>query len=193
MQFSDLDLSKSYTYADYLLWEMKERVEIIKGKIFKMSPAPSMVHQRISSRMHNMLYNYFQSESCDVFSAPFDVRLVRKGKNDEEITTVVQPDICVVCDKNKLDQRGCVGAPDLVVEILSPSNSKKEMKEKFEVYEESGVKEYWLVNFVDKNVICYALKDRQYYGLKPFIEDEILTSTIFEGMEIDLSKVFKEG
>jgi Uma2 family endonuclease len=127
-----------------------------------------------------------------VFSAPFDVRLTRKAKaSHEEITTVVQPDLCVICDLSKLDERGCLGAPDLVIEILSSGNSKKEMREKFEVYQESGVREYWLVNPTDENVIIYTLNEQGIYiGLAPYIAGDMLRSAIFPELLIDLGEVF---
>ena len=193
MQLTDLDFNKTYSYADYLLWKLQERVELIKGRVFKMSPAPSMQHQRVSQRLNKLLLVKLEEKQCEAFTAPFDVRLPKKETSDEKTYTVVQPDLCVICDKSKLDARGCVGAPDLVIEILSPGNSKKEMKEKFEVYEESGVREYWLVNLFDKNVICYILKDGKYYGLPPFVEDDIMTSTIFPDLKIDLMATFKES
>ena len=130
MQFSDLDLDKTYTYADYLKWTFDERLELIKGKIFSMSPAPAEIHQRISTIVGNELYNNLKGKPYQVYSAPFDVRLILKSKKPKEIITVLQPDICVICDLNKIDERGCIGAPDIVVEILSPSNNKKELKNK---------------------------------------------------------------
>jgi len=120
------------------------------------------------------------------------VRLSREKKSDEKSITVVQPDLCVICDLDKIDDRGCNGAPDLVVEILSPGNSRKEMHEKFEVYEEAGVKEYWLVNPLDKNAIIYTLKnDLEFVGHKPFIESDHLNSVIFPDLRIDLAEVFR--
>lgn len=138
MELSDLDPDKRYTYADYLLWELKERVELIRGKLFKMSPAPSRKHQEVVHALVLSFGLYFKGKSCNVYEAPFDVRLPKSTGGVEATYTVVQPDICVVCDRSKLDKRGCVGAPDLVIEILSPGNTKKEMREKFEVYQESG-------------------------------------------------------
>ena len=112
-----------YTYADYLMWKIKDRVEILKGKIFKMSPAPAISHQSISFNLSGLLFMYFHNKPCKVFASPFDV--VLKNKNGKE-DTVVQPDLCVVCDPEKLaDGKRCQGAPDLIIEILSPGNSKK--------------------------------------------------------------------
>lgn len=136
----------NYTYADYLKWKISERVELFRGQILKLA-APNTSHQTISGNLHFQLKTFLQNKSCRVFSAPFDVRLpIQNRKKDNEVTTVVQPDLCVICDPEKLDARGCCGAPDLVIEILSPGNSTTEVQIKFEVYEEAGVKEYWLVN-----------------------------------------------
>ncbi|MEQ9299747.1 MAG: Uma2 family endonuclease [Cyclobacteriaceae bacterium] len=189
---NELDLSKAYSYADYLNWRFQERVELIRGKIFKMSPAPSRIHQQVSIALSSMVWHHFKNQRCEVFEAPFDVRLNRTKQSDKKSITVVQPDLCVICDPDKIDERGCNGAPDLVVEILSPGNSKKEMKEKFEVYEETGVREYWLVNPLDKNVIIYTLSHNGLYqGQKPVLEDENLTSYIFPEMSIPLDEVFR--
>lgn len=188
-----LDLNGTYTYADYLLWRIDERLELIKGKIFKMSPAPSLVHQRISTQLQGTLFNYLKGSSCDLFSAPFDVRLYNDKKSKlafKDIFTVVQPDLCVICDENKLDEKGCSGAPDLVIEILSPGNSKKEMNEKFDLYEETGVREYWLVEPSESAVYIYVLNESgKYIGLKPVTA--ILQSSIFPDLKINLEEIFE--
>lgn len=189
---NQLDLDGTYTYADYLLWRIEERLELIKGKIFKMSPAPSLAHQRISTQLQGTLFNFLKARSCDLFSAPFDVRLYNDKKSKDanrQIYTVVQPDLCVVCDTSKLDQRGCLGAPDLIIEILSPGNSSKEMNEKFDLYEESGVREYWLVEPAENAVWVYVLNEEgKYIGLKP--TTTILKSSIFPDLVIDLKEIF---
>src|ERR1700749_3483027 len=118
MELASLDLNSSYTYADYLKWTFIERVELIKGKLFKMNPAPNRMHQGLSGHLFNALYNYLKGSKCKAYSAPFDVRLPGKSKDDNYIITVLQPDICVICDNSKLDLKGCAGAPDIVVEIL---------------------------------------------------------------------------
>ena len=155
---NDLDLNKTYSYADYLTWQFQEKLELIKGKIFKMSPAPSTNHQRISRKLTGFMIYAFKNHSCELFIAPFDVRLLDKKKSalDKEIHTVVQPDLCVICDEAKIDERGGIGAPDLVIEILSPGNSNKEMKYKFDLYQEAGVLEYWIVNPADKTFFIYV-------------------------------------
>ena len=193
MTFAELDLNGTYTYADYLKWTFDERLEIIKGKIFPMS-APARIHQRISWRFSFEIQKYLEGKLCEAYSAPFDVRLTPLKKNKtNKVYTVVQPDLCVICDLDKLDDKGCVGAPDLIIEILSPGNSRKEMKEKYEVYQENGVKEYWLVESVDKCVFVYVLNEAGIYiGLQPVTDEDILTSTVFPELQVDLTLVFKD-
>ncbi|GIM60594.1 hypothetical protein CAPN008_06440 [Capnocytophaga canis] len=187
---NQLDLVNGvYTYADYLLWRFEERVELLKGKIFKMSPAPSLKHQQISLNITLFLGNYFKNQKCQLFVAPFDVRLPKKDEKGDNIHTVVQPDLCVICDESKLDERGCIGAPDLIIEILSPGNSKKEMKNKFELYQESGVEEYWIVNPTDENILVNVLEDGKYRILKPVV-DEYITSVKFPKLKIHTSDIF---
>ncbi len=186
--FSDLDLTKTYTYSDYLLWQFSERVELIKGFILKMSPAPSRNHQTISQNLNWKIYNFFQNHNCSVYVAPFDVRLpVKSAKKD---TTVVQPDLCIICDEYKLDDKGCNGAPDLIVEILSPKNSKHDVDTKFNLYQESGVKEYWIVEPEARIVLVYSLINDEYIGSKPFSEGEIVKNPLFTEMKIAVDDVF---
>lgn len=175
-RLDQLDPKGSYSYADYLVWQLKERVEIIKGKIMAMSPAPNRLHQDISLKLTSEFLKVFPNDGCKLYVAPFDVRFPDKNGN---IKTVVQPDLCVICDPNKLDERGCFGAPDLVVEILSPGNSKREMKDKYELYQEQGVSEYWVVRPEEQNIHIYVLKDGQYIGIAPVVEGDIITSIKF--------------
>lgn len=160
---SQLDLSKKYTYADYLTWQIDEFVELIGGKVRRMSPTPRVIHQRLSTRLVGKIYAHLAHSSCEVFHAPFDVRLTKASANgDAQITTVVQPDICVVCDLSKLDDRGSLGAPEWIIEILSPGNLARDTKEKFDLYEENEVSEYWIVSPGDKSVTVYVLQDGRY-------------------------------
>ncbi|MVN21231.1 Uma2 family endonuclease [Mucilaginibacter arboris] len=194
MQFSDLDLSKTYNYADYLQWKFEERVELIKGKIFKMSPAPGSAHQRISRVILVAIDNFLENKTCEVFSAPFDVRLTRKSKNNQDLVTVVQPDVCVICDPSKIDGSGCLGAPDIVVEILSPGNNRKELQNKYEVYEESGVQEYWIVSPQDKTFLKYTLNDiGTYVPSRLLTIGSEVTTPILPGFVLDLEQVFKDN
>lgn len=189
---NQLDLNKTYSYAEYLTWMFQERLELFKGKIFKMSPAPSMYHQKVAGNIHGILWNKFKNHSCNLFVAPFDVRLLdsKKSKKDSDVYTVVQPDLCVICDENKLDSRGAIGAPDLMIEILSPGNSKKEMSHKYELYQEAGVLEYWIVNLVDKTIFIYTLKDGIFIGQQPLIEESKMKSPLFPQLDFTLSELF---
>jgi len=192
--FSQLDLSKTYTYADYLTWRFNERVELIRGWIHKMSPAPHPLHQEVETAISSELYTFFKkNKTCKVYNSPFDVRLlVNKGQKDKEITTVFQPDICVVCGPSKIDNRGCVGAPDLIVEVLSTSTMKKDYNEKFNLYEEKGVKEYWLVNPEMKSVQIFSLENGEYQEFDTLEEkEEIVISKVFPELQFPMNEVFE--
>ena len=188
-----LDFNKVYTYADYLNWQLRERLELLRGKITLMSPALSQYHQEISTNILGFIWENLRGQSCKVFHAPFDVRLARKNEANELVYTVVQPDICVVCDLEKLDGKGCVGAPDLVVEILSPGNSKKEMRDKYELYEEAGVKEYWIVHPEEALVLPFVLNEEGIFiGKQPLTVDQTLRTPLLNGLAIPLKEVFSE-
>ena len=194
MEVNEPDMSYgNYTYADYLKWTIQERFELIKGKVFKMSPAPTSTHQRVSGFVFNKLYNFLQGRPCEVFSAPFDVRLPKRSKDDSQITTVLQPDICVVCDPSKIDERGCLGAPDIVVEILSPGNNKKELDNKYEVYEEAEIKEYWIIHPNEKTFFRYILDTEGKFHPQRLltIGDEVRTE-LLPGFILNLTALFEE-
>ena len=191
MQLSDIDLNKTYSYADYLKWTFEDRLELIKGKVFKMTPAPASKHQRISWVISGELYHFLKDKSCEAYSAPFDVRLPRRnGDGDQQIFTVVQPDVCVICDPAKVDKRGCVGAPDIVVEILSPGNNQTELRNKYEVYEESGVLEYWIISPQDKSFLKYVLVDGRYQATRPLVVGDTITTAILPDFELSVETVF---
>lgn len=187
-----LDLNGVYSYKDYLTWNFQERIELIKGKIFKMSPAPRRIHQEISLKLVLQIGLFLRNKPCKLYDAPFDVRLVNRNTPlDIETYTVVQPDLCVICDESKLDDRGCVGVPDLIVEILSPSTSKKDAKDKFQLYQESGVREYWMVHIEEKLVDVFRLEGEKYQLDKIYtVEDQIDSQTI-KGLRVDLNEVFE--
>jgi len=185
---------KVYTYADYLVSAIKTRFEIIKGKVYKMSPSPSKTHQQILFEFTPIFHRHFKESYCSVFIAPFDVRFPNSEETsfpDDEITSVVQPDLCVVCDEDKLDERGCEGAPDLVIEILSPGNSQKELDKKFRLYEENKVREYWMIHPTDKMLLSYHLEKGKFQGNKPITIDEVVTSHIFPTLSFNLREVFQ--
>ncbi len=182
-----------YTYADYLTWQMEEMVELIKGKIFRQAAAPRVNHQRVSGIVFNSLFNFLKGKKCEVFAAPFDVRLPVKSKKHEDIDTVVQPDICVICDPEKLDELGCVGAPDLIVEILSQGNNSKELRNKYEVYEESGVREYWVIHPNESTLLIYSLVDGKFSPSRLFTIGDTVHSEMIQGFFLDLEEVFREA
>ncbi len=191
-ELSQLDPNRLYTYADYLTWQFTETVELFKGTIFPMA-SPNVRHQKVSWRLTLALGNHFRDKPCQAFAAPFDVRLfdrIKKPKFDGDVYTVVQPDLCIICDESKLDERGCLGAPDLIIEILSPGNTKKEMKNKFRLYEEVGVQEYWLVEPNDKAVFVYVLQGEEYIGLRPQTDEDMVVSRLFPELVVDLAEVF---
>ena len=188
---SQLDPNGTYTYADYLLWQFEERVELLRGKIREMS-APNRRHQGISQNLSHFLGNALWKTPCKIYVAPFDVRLTRLH-NYQEVITVVQPDLCVVCNPEKLDTRGCNGAPDLIIEILSPGNSRTEMKDKFELYQEAGVLEYWVVSPIENMIQVWKLDaEGKYIGLPPKVEGDLLTTPIIANLEIDVTEIFED-
>ncbi|MDR3267581.1 MAG: Uma2 family endonuclease [Tannerella sp.] len=190
---SGLSPDKHYTYADYLTWPDDKRRELVNGFIRMMSPAPSLQHQEIAGVLYIDLYRLIERNGgkCKVFHAPFDVRLPRNGEREnDQIHTVVQPDICVVCDLSKLDKRGCLGAPDLVVEIQSLSTARYDLTDKFNLYEASGVREYWVV-FPDDGVEVFILQPDGKYDRGTGYDCGKIPVHIFDGAELDLDKVFK--
>lgn len=186
---NQLDLNGTYSYADYLLWKFKERVELFRGKILKMSPAPSRKHQDVSMNITREFFSLFKDKRCKMYVAPFDVRLPKKNIEDKEIFTVVQPDLCIICDRTKLDDKGCVGAPDLIIEILSPGNSKREMKDKYQLYEEAGVREYWIIDPNQESVFINILENGKYKNQYPIIDDYVV-SHIFPNIKVHTDDIF---
>lgn len=186
-----LDPNGTYTYADYLLWQFTERVELLRGKIRQMA-APSVKHQQISIGLSRLLANALWKTPCKVFAAPFDVRLTRT-KDDATAITVVQPDLCIICDLSKLDARGCNGAPDFIIEILSPGNSRTEMRDKFDLYQEAGVLEYWVVSPSEKTIHIWKLNEQgRYIGFPPAVEGDLLTTPIIPNLEVNVAEVFED-
>jgi len=185
------DPSVTYTYADYLQWKFEERLELFRGRIFRLA-APNTKHQVLVRNLTAEFVFLLKGKKCQAFPAPFDVRLpVKNQKKDTEVTTVVQPDICVICDESKIDSCGCCGAPDLVVEILSPGNSKKEIRLKHELYEEAGVKEYWIVNPEEENIVVFVLNEEgKFCGLKMYAGGDAIESGAVPGLIINVTEIF---
>lgn len=178
---------KRYTYADYASWETKERYELIDGVPHMMAPAPSTEHQRVLRRLFTRLANHLEGKRCEVFSAPFDVRLNPETKDD----TVVQPDITVICDPGKIDAKGCRGVPDMIIEIQSPSTARLDQITKLNRYRDAGVMEYWIVNPDLQSVQAYLLRDGNYYVHAYGAADTVPVGTL-AGLPIPLCDLFTE-
>lgn len=184
--------NEKYTYKDYITWPENERWEIIEGTPYNMSPAPFRIHQKISMRLAGEFYQYLKDKTCEVYDAPFDVRLLTDEKSDDEIETIVQPDIVVVCDPLKLDDKGCKGAPDLVIEILSPSSVSIDHVTKLHLYEKHGVKEYWIVHPTDKIIMVYLLSQNgKYERAIVYTGADMLKVNVLENFTIHLKDIFR--
>jgi Uma2 family endonuclease len=181
-----------FTYADYLKWPESERWELIEGVPYDMTPAPSRYHQEISGNLFFEIKKFLKNKECKIYTAPFDVRLPEENQTDEETMTIVQPDISIICDPAKLDDKGCKGAPDFIVEIVSPLTVKKDMKVKLLLYEKHGVPGYWVVHPEENIVMVHKLnEDRQYGRAEVFSrEDKIELKLKDTSLEIDLESVF---
>ncbi|MFP3089950.1 Uma2 family endonuclease [Treponema sp. TIM-1] len=180
---------ETYTYADYLSWDEGERYEIIDGEAYMMS-TPSRLHQEIRGELMGTLWQFLKDKPCEVYAAPFSVRL--NPLPDKSDDTVVEPDLVVVCDPAKLDDRGCNGAPDLVIEILSPSNTRHDRIIKFQKYQEAGVREYWMVDPEEKSLMAYVLKNNEYMA-SAYEDTAVVPVTVLPGLEIDLKTIFGAG
>jgi len=178
-----------FTYADYKDWELAEgeRYEVIYGEAFAMS-APGERHQLILMELASQFHVYLKGKPCRVFPAPYDVRLFYREDDGDD--TVVQPDITVVCDEKKRGSEGCRGAPDLVVEILSPSNSAIEMQRKFGLYQRAGIREYWVVDPENKELTIYRFGEN--LGFHVYKGGDTVTSTVLTGLRIVLDQIFDE-
>jgi len=185
--------NERYSYADYLTWDDGKRRELIDGQVFCMSPSPTRQHQLISNRLERQLDSYLLDKRCEMYHAPFDVRFVETVDNvaDDYIDTVVQPDIVVICDPKKLDDRGCKGSPDLIIEILSPSTSRMDMTIKFELYQHFAVKEYWIVHPKDQTILVFKYLESGLYGVPDrYCAEDSIPVTLLGDLVIDLTRVF---
>ena len=182
-----------FTYGDYLGWPDEERWEILEGEAYAMSPAPRPEHQRIVAEVIRQIGNFLRGKPCRVYPAPFDVRFPLGDEADEEIDTVTGPDVSVICDETKLDDAGCRGAPDWVIEVLSPSTMERDIREKYHLYEKHGVREYWIVAPSDNTVIVHVLGDDGTFspGARHGGSGRV-AATVVKGLEIDLQQVFGE-
>lgn len=185
-----IDPIKTYTYKDYILYDENERIEIIEGKIYNMNPAPSRIHQKLIMELSAEIRNYikYNNGSCEVYPAPFDVILKNEDEIIEDSKNIVQPDISVICDKNKLTDKGCTGSPDMIVEVASPYNPNNDFIRKLNLYDKFKVKEYWIVNPMKNNILVYKLDENEHYGMPDIytFEDKIKVG-IYNDLEIDFN------
>jgi len=181
-----LKYEKKYTYADYESWDDGNRYELTDGKIHMMSP-PSQKHQEISGELFVQFHNFLRGKACKVLAAPFAVRL----NADKEDDTIFEPDLLVVCDKSKLDGKRCNGAPDLVIEILSPSTASRDRVTKFNKYLQAGVREYWIVDPESKTVSVHILENGKYV-VQSYGDTGEITVSVLEGCIISAEDVFAE-
>ncbi|MGI4863131.1 MAG: Uma2 family endonuclease [Janthinobacterium lividum] len=189
---SQLDLSKSYTYADYLSWKFTDLVELVRGRVMRKMSAPTEAHQQCSSNLQGLVWNYLRGKPCRVYAAPFDVRLLRStGNGDAQVRTVVQPDLCVICDLTKLDRRGCVGAPEWIIEIISPGTTTHDTKTKFDLYAENGVGEYWIVYPGEQNIAVFVLQNGEYQTMGEYYEPGLITSHTLPEFQLEWADVFE--
>lgn len=179
----------NYTYEDYLKFEFDEMVELIRGRIFKMSPAPRPSHQIIAGKLYREIANYFVHKPCQVFMAPTDIILPVENRKREKSNTVVQPDICVICNTWFIEETGVFGSPDWIIEVLSPHTRKKDIQDKFSVYEECGVGEYWIVMPNEKLIECYVHTDGKYHRVNAFAEGDVINPCRFPDLKIDVADV----
>lgn len=192
VQEPDFNYPGEYTYADYLQFKMDDMVEVIRGRLFRMSPAPRTDHQKIVVSISSVIYQFLKNRNCKVFSAPVDVILPVQNKKRASATTVVQPDICVVCNPDYIEDAGIFGPPDWIVEILSPHTRKKDLQLKYEVYQEAGVKEYWIVMPFEKLVEVFVLDaDGLYRRIQTYTEEDSLSPHTLPDLIIDLQEVFE--
>jgi Uma2 family endonuclease len=192
MPIPDPEKKGRYTYKDYKTWPDNERWELINGVAYSMSPAPKREHQQVSIALSTQIFTALEGKPCEAYSAPLDVKLsALPGIEENDIDIVVQPDIMVVCDPEKLDENGCNGAPDWIIEILSPSTAYKDENEKLMLYEKYGVREYWIIQPGAKMVFIYILDEKGNYK-KPEVakKDEVISSYSVPGVKIDLKRIF---
>lgn len=194
MAVPDTKKGYRYSYADYLTWPDDERWELIDGVPYAMSPAPGTRHQLLSQRLERQIDNYLINKTCSMFHAPFDVRLSEKQDvADNYIDIVVQPDILVVCDNSKLDERGLNGAPDLIIEILSPASAAHDLKVKYDLYQRFGVHEYWIIHPAEQTLLVYKLGiDGRYGAADRYAVDDQVSVPLLGELVIDLKLVFTE-
>jgi len=183
-----------YSYADYITWPDDFKCEIIDGVIYEMSPSPNWNHQYITGEIFGFLREFLKDKPCKPFIAPLDVRLLTMSEApDEDIYTTVQPDVGVICDKNKITDSYCEGAPDLVVEVLSPSTGVRDQTEKLMLYEKFCVREYWIVNPEARYIMIYHHNGKDFEKPDYLKLEDILISRVLKGFQVTLKDIFNES
>ena len=187
-----LPQEKRYTLADALNWDESEHIELICGQPFMLA-TPVRRHQEALAELFSQLYAHLKGKKCKVYPAPFAVRLFeRDGDYPEDVDTMVEPDISVVCNAGKLDDIGCKGAPDLIIEILSPTTQRHDRVTKFNLYQRAGVREYWIVDPASKSVQVFVLDGKHYIAKDFGTAKDTIKVNVLEDCAIDLSQVFSE-
>jgi Uma2 family endonuclease len=190
-QYSDQD-NVTFTYKDYLTWPKAQPGEILNGVPYGRSPAPTVKYLEVLGELYLAFANYLREKPGKVFPFPFEVRLpLNSQQKDEDILTVVQPDLTVVCDLNKLDEKGCKGAPDLIIEVLAEDTLHRDLYIKLRLYEKAGVAEYWAVHPQDKTALVFILEGTTYKTPSLYKAEDEVTVGIFPDLKIDLKEIFR--
>ena len=184
-----------FTYGDYRQWEGDDRWELIDGEAFDMSPAPSRLHQEVVGGLYSQIRAFLDGHPCRAYVAPFDVRLPEGEELDDAVETVVQPDISVICDASKLDDAGCRGAPDWIVEVLSPQTSVRDQVQKRDLYERHGVREYWIVHPADRVLTTYRLAEHHSRFAAARVQETrgVTSSQVVADLEVDWQRILPTG
>ena len=192
---SQLDPNGTYSYADYLTWQFTDLVELLRGKVMRRMSAPTDQHQEVAGNLHALIHHYLRRQPCQVRMAPYDVRLPQRGTTaDQAIYTVVQPDVCVICDPTKIERRGCLGAPDLIIEVTSPSTAARDWKDKFDLYEESSVGEYWIVTPLEQAIAVFVRDEATgcYHRAGEYASAGPVPCATLPSLGLDWSDIFTE-
>lgn len=181
---------QTYCYQDYLKLPAEKRFEIIDGVLYDMTPAPTIEHQIVLGKLFLQIGNYLKNNTCKVLITPCDVLLPEENEHVQNIKTVVQPDIFVICDESKLTKKHCLGPPDWIIEIVSPTSASMDYVKKLNLYEKHKVKEYWIVNYVRKEIMVYKLQDNDGYSAPDIYKDGKITSVLFNDLNLNLQNIF---
>jgi len=192
---AQLDPNGTYSYADYLTWQFDELVELLRGKVVRRISAPAEPHQKTVGELAFAFGNYLRRQTCRVRVGPYDVRLPQRGTTaDQAIYTVVQPDVCVICDPAKIERRGCLGAPDLIIKVLSPGTAARDWQDKFDLYQESGVGEYWIVAPLEQDITVFVLDEAtaRYHRVGEYAQPGPVPCATLPGLALDWADIFTE-